>query len=92
MTVMAISGSPKKLAQDIAEGYFAVTPPLLKQYTPADIKIILTNLGIVGRDLRQEQISQEDVLAIKARNTKLSRASQAEMVIRAFCQKRRIPI
>lgn len=89
---MAISGNPKKLAQDIAEGYFAMTPPLLKLYTPADIKIILANLAIVCRDLRQEQIALDDVLALKSRNMKLSRANQAEMIIRAFCQKRRIPI
>jgi hypothetical protein len=89
---MAIAGSPKKLAQDIADGYFMVTPPLLKNYTPADFKIIIANTGIVARELRQEAIPLDDVMAIKARNMKLSRLSQAEVVIQAFCKKQRIPL
>ncbi|MBN2644415.1 MAG: hypothetical protein JXR59_02955 [Desulfuromonadaceae bacterium] len=89
---MAISGNPKKLAQDIAEGYLTISPPMLRQYTPADIKTILANLNLVTRDLRQEQISLEDVLALKARNNKLSRVNQALVMIRSYCQKRRIPV
>jgi hypothetical protein len=89
---MAIAGSPKKLAQDIAEGFFMLTPPMLKTYTPADLKTILVNLAIVARDLRQEQIPQDDVMAVKAKNMKMSRLNQAEIVIRSFCKKRRIPI
>jgi ABC-type transport system involved in Fe-S cluster assembly fused permease/ATPase subunit len=89
---MAIAGNPKKLAQDISEGYFAVTPPMLKKYTPADLKVLLANLGIVTRELRQQQIPLEDVQELKMRNMKISRTNQAEMVIRAFCKKMRIPI
>ena len=89
---MAIAGNPKKLAQDISDGYLSLTPPMLKMYTPADLKTVLVNLGIVARELRQEQVSAEDVLAVKAKNMKLSRLNQAEMVIRAHCKKRRIPI
>lgn len=89
---MAISGNPKKMAQDLAEGFFLITPPLLKQYSAADFKTILTNLAIVARELRQEGIPLEDVMALKFRNMKLSRLNQAEMVIRAFCNKRRIII
>ncbi len=89
---MAISGNPKKMAQDLAEGFFLVTPPMLKQYDAADFKTILANTGIVARELRQEAIPQDDVMALKFRNLKLSRLNQAEMVIRAFCKKRRILI
>jgi ABC-type transport system involved in Fe-S cluster assembly fused permease/ATPase subunit len=89
---MAIAGSPKKLAQDVAEGFFAVTPPMLKKYTPADLKILLGNLGIVARELRQQQISLENVQELKLRNMKISRTNQAEMVIRAHCKKMRIPL
>lgn len=87
---MAIIGNPKKLAQDLAEGYFLISPPLLKNYSEADFKTILVNTAIVARDLRQEQIALDDVLALKFRNMKLSRLNQAEMVIRAYCKKRRI--
>jgi len=89
---MPISGSPKKLAQDIADGYFMLTPPMLKLYTPGDLKIIVAHIGIVARELRQEVIPLDDVMALKGRNMKLSRLHQAEVVINAYCKKRRIPL
>ena len=88
---MAISGNPKKLAQDVAEGFFMFSPPMLRNYTPADIKVVLANLALVTRDLRQEQIPLDDIMALKQRNMKLTRMNQAETVIRAYCQKKRIP-
>ena len=88
---MAIAGSPKKLAQDIADGYLMLTPPLLKNYTPADLKIIAVNIGIVTRELRQKVIPLDDVMTIKARNMKLSRLNQADVVIQAFCKKHKFP-
>lgn len=89
---MPIAGSPKKMAQDIAEGYMTLSPPMLKAYTPADLKTILANLAVVTRDLRQEQPPQEDVMALKVKNMKISRLNQAAVVIRAYCKKRRIPV
>ena len=89
---MPIAGSPKKLAQDVADGYLSFSPPMLRNYTPADIKLVLANLALVTRELRQEQISLDDIMAVKMRNMKLSRMNQAEIVIRAYCQKKRIPI
>ena len=89
---MAIAASPKTMAQAVAEGFLMFPPPMLRNYTPADIKIILANLALVTRELRQEQIPLEDIMALKLRNMKLSRMNQAEVVIRAYCQKKRIPI
>jgi len=89
---MAIAGSPKKLAQDIADGFLSLSAPSLKKYTPADLKIILANLGMVQRETRQIQVPLEDVLLAKAKNMRLSRLSQAEIVLRSFCKKMRIPI
>ena len=89
---MPISGSPKKLAQDLADGYFMMTPPMLKLYTPGDLKIIVANIGIVARELRAEVIPLDDVMALKGRNMKLSRLHQAEVVVSAYCKKRRIPL
>ncbi len=88
---MPIAGSPKKMAQDVSEGFVMFSPPMLRTYTPADIKIILANLALVTREVRQEQISLDDIMALKMRNMKLSRLNQAETVIRAYCQKKRIP-
>jgi len=89
---MAISGSPKKLAQDIRDGFFALTAPMLRQYAPQDLKTILANLALVARELRAEVIPMEDVQALKKRNMQLSRLHQAEVIIRSFCKQRRIPI
>lgn len=89
---MAIAGSPKKLAQDIAEGYISLSAPALKKYTPADLKVILTNLAIVQREIRQVQVPTDDAILVKAKNMRLSRLNQAEIVVRSFCKKMRIPI
>ncbi len=89
---MAISGNPKKIAQDIAGGYQSLSPPSLKKYTPADLKVILNNLGIVQREVRQTQVPSEAVDLIKAKNMQLTRLNQAEMVLRSYCKKKRIPI
>lgn len=89
---MALAGNPKKLARDVADGFTMFSPPMLKQYSPAELKIILTNLAFVTRELRAETIPLEDVMALKSRNMKLSRLRQAETVIRAYCKKKRIPV
>ncbi|HEX9777430.1 MAG TPA: hypothetical protein VGA63_04725 [Geopsychrobacteraceae bacterium] len=89
---MAISGSPKKMAQDIADSYLSLSPPMLKKFTPADLKTILNSLAQVKREIRQIQVPLEDVVLVKAKNMKLSRLNQAEIVLRSYCKKKRIPL
>lgn len=89
---MAISGNPKKLAEDIAGGFYSLSPPTLKKYTPADLKIILNNINQVKREIRQAQVPIDDVQLLKAKNMRISRMNQAEMVLRNYCKKKRIPI
>lgn len=89
---MAISGNPKKLAEDIAAGFHSLSPPTLRKYTPADLKIILHNIELVRRELRQAQVPLDDTQLVKAKNMRISRMNQAEMVLRNFCKKKRIPI
>ena len=89
---MAIAGNPKKMAQDIAEGFLSLSPPGLKKYTAADLKIILNNLSLVQREIRQVQIPLEEVQLLKAKNMQLTRLNQAEMVLRSYCKKMRIPV
>lgn len=89
---MAIAGSPKKIAQDIADGFVSLSPPVLKRYSPADLKVILANIGIVQREIRALQVMQDDVLEIKAKNIRLTRLNQAEVVLRSFCKKYRIQV
>jgi hypothetical protein len=89
---MAISGNPKKMAQDIAEGYITLSPPMLRQYTQSDMRIILNHLQMEIRALRQEKIPLEDVMAIKARNHKISRVNQTMTILRGYCKRRGIGI
>ena len=87
---MALTGSPKKLAEDIAGGYFMLSLPMLRGYSPVELKTILSNLSLVTRLVRAEQIPLEDIMALKKRNMKLSRLRQAEQLVQSYCRKRRI--
>ena len=89
---MAIAGNPKKIAQDIADGFVSLSPLTLKRYSPADLKLILGNIGIVQREIRALQVPLDDVLQLKAKNIRLMRLNQGEVVLRSFCKKHRIPI
>ncbi|MGK2905089.1 MAG: hypothetical protein ACSLFH_01920 [Desulfuromonadales bacterium] len=89
---MAIAGNPKKMAQDIADGFVSLSPPVLKRYTPADLKVILVNMGMVQREVRALQMPQNDSVQLQAKNTRLTRLNQAEVVLRSYCKKYRIPI
>jgi len=87
---MTISGNPKKMAQDIAEGFLVLSPPGLKIYTVADLKILLGSIELVRREFRQSQVPLEDVMLIKAKNMRISRLNQAETVLRNHARKMRL--
>ncbi len=89
---MAISGNPKKLAQDISNGFQSLSPPSLRKYSPADLKIILANLTQVQREVRQLQIPLDEILQLKEKNMQITRLNQALMVLRSYCKKMRITI
>lgn len=89
---MAISGNPKKIAQDVRDGFNQISPAQLRSYSAQDMKVVLTNLALVTRELRQEAIPLDDIMALKKRNMQLGRLRQAETIIRSFCKKKRLPI
>ena len=89
---MTISGNPHKLAMDIALGYTNVTMATLKRYGQQDLKTLNVNLNIVLRELRREQVSLEDILAIKMKNMKIQRVNQTLSIIRIYCRKKRIVV
>lgn len=80
------------MAADIAAGYVNVSPVQLKGAAPSQIKALLNSMAMVTRELRAEKIPLEEIMELKKRNMKLSRMNNAEMIIRAWCKKRRIPI
>jgi hypothetical protein len=89
---MTISGNPKKFAQAVSEGFVRLSPPLLKGHTPGQLKTLLSNLEMVQRELRQLQVALDDVDAVKQKNYRITRLNQAELVLRSFCKKMRIPL
>lgn len=89
---MTIAGNPKKFAQSVSEGFVRLSPPMLKGHTAVQLKTLLINIELVQRELRQLQISFDDVEAVKQKNYRMTRLSQAEMILRNYCKKMRIPL
>ncbi len=81
---MAISGNPKKLASDVANGFQQFNPSSLRQYTAEDLKVILFNLNFVLRELRGRQVGLEDTDGLKDKNNKIRRINQAIILIHTF--------
>jgi hypothetical protein len=89
---MAISGSPKMLAYDIAKSVTNFSAATIKQYTAADLKAIVVNIGIVQREIRAEQVPLDDTMALKAKNQKLQRLNQALSIIMTYAKQHRMVI
>lgn len=89
---MAIPGSPKGLAKDIAEGYFALTPPILRKFTPPELKTINLNLNIVLRETRGEPVETGDVDSIRRKSLQIQRLNQALLVLASYCKQNKVPL
>ena len=80
------------MAHDVADGYQQFTPATLRQYTPSDLKILLFNLHFVLREVRGKPASQDDMEALKEKQTKIQRLNQATNTIQAYAALKRIQI
>jgi len=89
---MALPGSPKGLAKDIAEGFFALTPPVLRKFTPPELKTINQNLNIVLRETRAEAVETGDVETIRHKSLRIQRLNQALLVLTSYCKQNRVPL
>ncbi|HXZ36698.1 MAG TPA: hypothetical protein VEL68_11820, partial [Thermodesulfobacteriota bacterium] len=81
---MPIAGNPKKLAQDVANGFQQFTQASLRPYTLEDLKVLLFNLNFVLRELRGKQIPLEDIEGLKDKNNRIHRINQAINIIQSF--------
>jgi hypothetical protein len=81
---MPIAGNPKKLAQDVANGFQQFTQASLRPYTIEDLKVLLFNLNFVLRELRGKQIPLEDIEGLKDKNNRIHRINQAVNIIQSF--------
>jgi hypothetical protein len=89
---MTISGNPKKLAQDVAHGFQQFSQASLRQYTAEDLRVILFNLNFVLREIRGQQIPLDNIEALKDRNNRIRRISQATNIIQSFAALKNIKI
>ncbi len=89
---MPISGNPKKLAQDVANGFQQFSQASLRQYTVEDLRVILFNLNFVLREIRGKQVRLEDIEALKDKNNKTRRIIQAVNIIQSFATLKGIKI
>ncbi|MCX7990994.1 MAG: hypothetical protein N2999_03015 [Proteobacteria bacterium] len=87
---MALQGSPKKLAEDISNGFFYVTIPYLKTLSGHEIKELYNALKIVQRDIRAMITTEtEDT---KKKQMRLMRLNNVLTVIENYARKYRILI
>lgn len=89
---MALPGNPKGLAKDIGEGFFALTPPILRKFTPPELKTINQNLNIVLREVRGESVDTGDSETIRRKSLRIQRLNQAIMVLSNYCKQNRVPL
>ena len=89
---MALPGNPKGLALDISEGYFSLTPPILKKFTPPELKTINQNLNLVLRETRSEAVDTGNVETIRHKSLRIQRLNQALMILSNYCKHQRIPL
>jgi hypothetical protein len=80
----------KATANDIAEGYTAVNPILLKPLDGETIKELYRELTKKQGEIRGEKFPAHDMQGIRWRNLRLQRLHTGAMVIRNFAKMRKI--
>jgi hypothetical protein len=83
-----IGGSAYAMSHDIAEGMILVNANTLKKFTPAELKQLTFELDRVQKEVRAEQPAGDDTQAIQKRGRKLSRITQALILINATMVKK----
>lgn len=87
---MALVGSPKALVKDVAGGYLAFTPLVLKRFTPEEIKAISTQIDLLLREMRGQAVSARNIPALREKNLRLGRLNEAHMVLTTYCKKNKV--
>jgi hypothetical protein len=78
-----LGGSAYAMASQIANGYLLVTPIILRRLTRSDLNQLQFELQKIMTEERANQPPQHDTQALKARNRKISRISNALQDIKA---------
>jgi hypothetical protein len=77
-----LGGSAYAMASQISKGYLSVTPIVLRRLSRSDLNQLQFELQKIMTEARSNQPSQDDTLALKARNRTISRINNALMVIK----------
>jgi hypothetical protein len=72
------------MARDIAEAFTLVTERMLTRFGRDELEKLGFEIDRLLRDLRAEQPALDDLAAIQARNRRLQRLHQAQVVLRAY--------
>jgi hypothetical protein len=79
-------------ARDIAEGYAALNPLVLKKFDRESYKGLHQQIRKVQTETRGEKFPLHDVLGIRKRNLKLQRLHNAIIVLEHSAREKRIPL
>jgi hypothetical protein len=82
-------GSAYAMAKDIAEGYLLVTERTFQRLLVPDLDQLAFEIDRAMRDIRSEQPSLDDIMALKARNRKLQRLTSGLTILRNVQARRR---
>jgi hypothetical protein len=77
------------MARDVADGYVQVNERTFAQMTISDLEKIAFEMERRLREVRGTQPDQDDIQALRFRNRKLQRLTQAKTVLQAFRRQRR---
>lgn len=81
-------GSAYAMANQICDGYTTLNAVAVKRYTDQELGSLRLELEKVLTSLRGEVIPEGELEKIKARNRKVTRLSQATLVIQNHLQRR----
>ena len=87
-----VTGNPKVLARDIADGYVILSVVSLRKYSNTDIRDLYRNLLIVQREIRQEQFEVDDIDNIKKKHMRLQRLFRGITTVNTYAKPRKIPL
>jgi hypothetical protein len=83
-----IGGSAFAMSRDISEGLILVNANTLKKFTPEELRQLNFELDRVQKEVRADQPALDDTQAIQKRGRKLSRITQAMILINATLTRR----
>ena len=85
-------GSIKAIAKDVAEGLVFINPQLLKRFSMENYKDLYLFLRKTQKEVRGQSFPTTDIPAIRKRNMRLQRLTQAVTVVEYSAKEKRISL